>query len=104
MQIQIKVEALPGTASRVVDAYDGDARVGGVLFHELPRASLNPTMFFVYDVDETHRRRGVATAMLRRVEEIALERGIGETSSGPSPTTTPRTRSTRRSAASVRTW
>jgi aminoglycoside 3-N-acetyltransferase I len=37
-------------------------------------------MYFVYDVDvaESHRRRGIATAMLERVAELAREQGIAE--------------------------
>jgi aminoglycoside 6'-N-acetyltransferase len=37
-------------------------------------------MYFLYDVDvvESHRRRGIAKALLARLDELARERGIGE--------------------------
>jgi len=59
-------------------AFDGDRPVGFVFAHELLRRHGDPTMLFVYDVgvDETHRRRGIATRLLRELGAIARERGI----------------------------
>src|SRR5690349_5516709 len=59
-------------------AFDGDRPVGFVLAHELPRRHGDRSKLFVYEVDvaESHRRRGVATALLARLAELARERGI----------------------------
>jgi aminoglycoside 3-N-acetyltransferase I len=77
--VQIHVEPVRDT-SFLVAAHEEGERIGFVLVHELPRLSRGRSMFLVYDVDvvESHRRRGVATAMLRRVEEIARARGVVE--------------------------
>jgi aminoglycoside 3-N-acetyltransferase I len=65
--------------SFVVAAYDDGARVGFAYVHELPRLD-GGRQYFVYEVDvvESHRRRGVAAALLRRVAELARERGVRE--------------------------
>jgi ribosomal protein S18 acetylase RimI-like enzyme len=49
-----------------------------VLAHELPRRHGDRAKLFVYEVDvaESHRRRGIAKALLRRLAELARERGI----------------------------
>jgi aminoglycoside 3-N-acetyltransferase I len=59
-------------------AFDGDRAVGFVLAHELPRRHGDRAELFVYEVDvaETHRRRGIASALLERLAELAQERGI----------------------------
>lgn len=59
-------------------AFDGDRPVGFVLAHELPRRHGDPAKLFVYEVDvaESHRRRGIATALLERLAELARARGI----------------------------
>ena len=59
-------------------AFDGERPVGLVLAHELPRRRGDPSKLFVYEVDvaETHRRRGIASALLARLAELADERGI----------------------------
>jgi ribosomal protein S18 acetylase RimI-like enzyme len=59
-------------------AFDGGRPVGFVLAHELPRRHGDPAKLFVYEVDvaETHRRRGIASALLARLSELARERGI----------------------------
>jgi aminoglycoside 3-N-acetyltransferase I len=77
--VQIEIEPFREQSFLVV-ARDGGVRVGYVLVHELPRLSRGPSMFFVYEVEvvEWHRGRGIGTAMLERVAEIARERGIAE--------------------------
>lgn len=64
--------------SLVLVAFDGAVPVGLVLAHELPRRHGDRSKLFVYEVDvaETHRRRGVATALLERLAGLARERGI----------------------------
>lgn len=59
-------------------AFDGDRPVGFVLAYDLPRRHGDPSNLFVYEVDvvPTHRRRGIASALLARLSEIARERGI----------------------------
>ena len=66
----------PGTL--MVAAFDGERPVGFVLAHALPRRHGDPSKLFVYEVDvaESHRRRGIASALLARVAELARERGI----------------------------
>jgi ribosomal protein S18 acetylase RimI-like enzyme len=59
-------------------AFDRERPVGFVLAHELPRRHGDRSKLFVYEVDvaETHRRRGIASALLERLAELARERGI----------------------------
>lgn len=66
----------PGTL--FLAAFDGEQPVGFVLAHELPRRHGDPSKLFVYEVDvaETHRRRGIASALLARLAELARERRI----------------------------
>lgn len=72
-------------------AFDGGLPVGFVLAHELPRRHGDRSKLFVYEVDvaPSHRRRGIASALLARLAELARERGIragfvlSETDNGP---------------------
>ena len=59
-------------------AFDGERAVGFVLAHELPRRHGDRAKLFVYEVDvaESHRRRGIASALLARLGELARDRGI----------------------------
>jgi ribosomal protein S18 acetylase RimI-like enzyme len=59
-------------------AFDDERPVGLVLAHELPRRHGLPSKLFVYEVDvaESHRRRGIASALLVRLGELARDRGI----------------------------
>jgi aminoglycoside 3-N-acetyltransferase I len=59
-------------------AFDGERPVGFVLAHELPRRHGGRANLFVYEVEvaETHRRRGIATALFERLAELASEHGI----------------------------
>jgi aminoglycoside 3-N-acetyltransferase I len=59
-------------------AFDGERPVGFVLAHELLRRHGDRANLFVYEVDvpESHRRRGIASALLARLAELARERGI----------------------------
>jgi GNAT superfamily N-acetyltransferase len=61
-------------------AFEDEDPIGFVLAHELPRRHGDPTKLFVYEVDvrEDRRRRGVATALMARLEELARERGVKE--------------------------
>jgi aminoglycoside 3-N-acetyltransferase I len=59
-------------------AFDGERPVGFVLAHELPRRHGDRANLFVYEVAvaESHRRRGIASALLVRLAALARERGI----------------------------
>jgi [ribosomal protein S18]-alanine N-acetyltransferase len=61
-------------------AFEGSDPVGFVLAYELTRRHGDAAMLLVYEVgvDEAFRRRGIATQLLRELERLAAERGIGE--------------------------
>lgn len=52
--------------------------VGGLAGYVLPKFEQARSEFYIYDlaVDEPHRRKGVATAMIQTLQEIAASRGI----------------------------
>ena len=56
---------------------DGDV-VGGLVAYELPKFEQARSEFYIYDlaVSAEHRRRGIATALIRHLQEIAA-RGKG---------------------------
>ena len=49
-----------------------------MLAHELPRRHGDRSKLFVYEMDvaASHQRRGIASALLARLAELARERGI----------------------------
>ncbi len=61
-------------------AFDGDEPAGFVLAYELPRRHGFNVTLIVYEVevDDAHRRQGIATGLLRELERIARRRGIEE--------------------------
>ena len=58
-------------------ALDEGEVVGGLVAYELVKFEQERSELYIYDlaVAETHRRRGVATATIRRLQQIAAERG-----------------------------
>lgn len=52
--------------------------VGGLAAYVLPKFEQARSEMYIYDlaVDEAHRRQGVATAMIARLQQLASERGI----------------------------
>jgi len=60
----------PGDDSRtlMLVPFEGECPVGFVLAHELPRRHGIPAKLFVYEVDvaESHRSRGITSALLAR--------------------------------------
>lgn len=60
-----------------VVASRGDETVGGLVAYDLPKPEQARSEFYLYDlaVARPHRRRGIATALIRRLGEIAAERG-----------------------------
>jgi aminoglycoside 3-N-acetyltransferase I len=53
-----------------------DKVVGGLVAYELPKFEQARSEIYIYDlaVAEAHRRRGVATALIRHLQEIASRR------------------------------
>jgi aminoglycoside 3-N-acetyltransferase I len=60
-----------------VVALDGSQVVGGIAAYELPKFEQARSEIYIYDlaVAATHRRRGVATAMIEQLKAIAANRG-----------------------------
>ena len=61
-----------------IAALGGDVVVGALAGYVLPKFEQARSEFYIYDlaVAGTHRRRGVATAMVRSLRQLAEERGI----------------------------
>ncbi len=62
----------------MVVARDGDACVGFVYGYVLRRRHGDALQLFVYELDvaESHRRRGIGTALMRELARLARERGV----------------------------
>jgi len=58
-------------------ALEGDAVVGALTAYELPKFEQARSEIYIYDlaVAETHRRRGIATALIAEVRTIARAMG-----------------------------
>ena len=58
-------------------AIDGGVVVGGLAGYELPKFERERSEFYIYDlaVAASHRRRGIATALIMALREIARARG-----------------------------
>lgn len=58
-------------------AMQGDEVVGGLAAYELKKFEQARSEFYIYDlaVAATHRRRGIATALIERLQQIAAGRG-----------------------------
>ena len=72
-------EALPADPrTLLVVAFDGEHPAGFALAHVLPRRHGERAKLFVYEIDvaESHRRRGIASALLAQLAELARECGI----------------------------
>lgn len=56
---------------------DGDKVVGGLAAYELKKFEQPRSEIYIYDlaVAETHRRQGIATALIERLKTIAADRG-----------------------------
>jgi ribosomal protein S18 acetylase RimI-like enzyme len=52
--------------------------VGGLAGYVLPKFEQPRSEFYIYDlaVDSTHRRQGIATAMIQELRRLAAARGI----------------------------
>lgn len=58
-------------------ALQGEAVVGALAAYELPKFEQERSEIYLYDlaVLASHRRRGVATALIRRLQALAAQRG-----------------------------
>jgi aminoglycoside 3-N-acetyltransferase I len=58
-------------------ALDGEAVIGGIAAYQLEKFERARSEIYIYDlaVSEGHRRKGVATALIRTLQRIAKERG-----------------------------
>ena len=71
------LEALLGKAHVIaLVALAGDAVVGGLVAYELDKFEQARREVYIYDlaVAETHRRRGIATALIAQLQELAAAR------------------------------
>lgn len=61
-----------------VAAFEGQRIVGGLAGYVLPKFEQRRSEFYIYDlaVLETHRRRGIATAMIGHLRQLAAARGV----------------------------
>jgi aminoglycoside 3-N-acetyltransferase I len=61
-----------------IAAFAGPAVIGGLTAYVLPKFEQARAELYIYDlaVDEPHRRRGVATAMIEELKRLAIARGI----------------------------
>lgn len=61
-----------------IAAVDGDQVVGGLAGYVLPKFEQVRSEFYIYDlaVAGTHRRQGIATAMIHELQRLAVARGI----------------------------
>lgn len=58
-------------------ARQGQAIIGGLVAYDLPKLEQARSEIYIYDlaVADTHRRRGVATALINHLRQIARQRG-----------------------------
>jgi len=68
---------LAGDAFIALAAMDGDAVVGGLTAYVLPTYEQPRCELYIYDlaVAESHRRRGIATALIRHLQRAGRELG-----------------------------
>jgi aminoglycoside 3-N-acetyltransferase I len=61
----------------VLAALDGETVVGGLIAYQLDKLEQARSEIYIYDlaVDERHRRRGIATGLIRALGKIAKDRG-----------------------------
>ena len=61
-----------------VAAVEGEEIIGGLAGYVLPKFEQARSELYIYDlaVSDAHRRRGIATAMIQKLQAVAAERGI----------------------------
>ena len=62
----------------VLAALDGDTVVGGLVAYELQKFEQERKELYIYDlaVSAEHRRKGIATNLIRELQQVAQERGV----------------------------
>lgn len=62
-----------------VAALEGDTVVGALTAYELAKFEARRKEIYIYDlaVALSHRRRGIATALIRKLQALATQRGAG---------------------------
>ena len=72
------IDLLTGKNFIAIAAMDQDEVVGGLVGYVLPKFEQRRSEFYIYDlaVAETHRRQGIATAMIEELKRTAAHRGI----------------------------
>jgi aminoglycoside 3-N-acetyltransferase I len=70
-------ELLAGDSFIALAAVEGGAVVGGIAAYELKKFEQERSEIYIYDlaVAATHRRRGVATALIEALKNVAKTRG-----------------------------
>jgi aminoglycoside 3-N-acetyltransferase I len=78
----IAVAAIASGASEAIasgasEAIENKTVVGGIAAYELKKFEQQRSEIYIYDlaVAETHRRRGIATALINELKKIAVARG-----------------------------
>lgn len=68
---------LGGDSFIALAAFDGGAVTGALCAYELHKFEQERSEIYIYDlaVAATHRRRGIATALIRSLQDIAAARG-----------------------------
>jgi aminoglycoside 3-N-acetyltransferase I len=61
-------------------AFDRESPIGFVLVYDLPRRHGDASIFFIYEIEvrEDWRHRGVGTALMAELADLARSRGICE--------------------------
>jgi aminoglycoside 3-N-acetyltransferase I len=70
-------QLLGGDSFIAVAAIENKTIVGGIAAYELKKFEQQRSEIYIYDlaVAETHRRRGIATALINELKKIAVARG-----------------------------
>jgi aminoglycoside 3-N-acetyltransferase I len=70
-------QLLGGDSFVAVAAIENKTVVGGIAAYELKKFEQQRSEIYIYDlaVAETHRRRGIATALINELKKIAVARG-----------------------------
>jgi aminoglycoside 3-N-acetyltransferase I len=70
-------QLLGGDSFVAVAAIENKKVVGGITAYELKKFEQQRSEIYIYDlaVAETHRRRGIATALINELKKIAVARG-----------------------------
>jgi aminoglycoside 3-N-acetyltransferase I len=70
-------QLLSGESFMAIAAVENNEVVGGIAAYELKKFEQQRSEIYIYDlaVAETHRRRGIATALIEKLQTIAATRG-----------------------------